>query len=122
MLVMSNEIIGYVKRFMRGFEISPATLALDVIAKVGPGGGYLSEEHTFKHFRQELWRPNLSTGRTRTRGSKKGCKTYGEVVTQKALEILETHKPEPLPANIDGQLAAIVAHAEQDLAGKFFKA
>jgi trimethylamine--corrinoid protein Co-methyltransferase len=122
MIVMSNEIIGYVKRVMRGFEISPATLALDVIAKVGAGGGYLAEEHTFKHFKRELWRPQLINRENPDTWKKKGCKTYGELATQKAIEILDSHKPEPLPANIESQLAAIVARAEQDLAGKFFKA
>jgi trimethylamine--corrinoid protein Co-methyltransferase len=122
MIVMSNEIIGYVKRVMRGFEISPATLALDVIAKVGPGGGYLSEEHTFKHFKRELWRPQLINRENPDSWKLKGRKTYGELATQKAIEILDSHKPEPLPANIESQLAAIVARAHTDLAGKFFKA
>ena len=100
----------------------PTTLALDLIAKVGPGGGYLSEEHTFKHFKHELWRPQLINRENPDGWKEKGRKTYGELATQKAIEILDSHKPAPLAANIDQALATIVTRAQQDLAGKFFKA
>jgi len=56
MLVMSNEIIGMVKRIMGGIPVNEETLAVDVIAKVGPGGHFLGEKHTFKHFRK-FWLP-----------------------------------------------------------------
>ena len=60
-LVMSNDIIGMAKRFMRGLEVSEEHLALEVISKVGPAGHYLQQPHTMKHFRNELWRPKTFT-------------------------------------------------------------
>lgn len=59
MLVMQHEIVGFVERIMRGIEFDDEALGLDVIRAVGPGGNYLSEEHTFNHFRTELWFPEL---------------------------------------------------------------
>ena len=47
-IVMSNEIIGWVKRMIRGFEITPELMGLDVIRSVGPGGDFLAEEHTLQ--------------------------------------------------------------------------
>ncbi|MCP4515026.1 MAG: trimethylamine methyltransferase, partial [Delftia sp.] len=38
MIVACDEIISYVKRIMRGFDISPEMLGLDTIAQAGPGG------------------------------------------------------------------------------------
>jgi trimethylamine---corrinoid protein Co-methyltransferase len=122
MLVMSDEIISYVRRFMRGFDITPETLGLDVIAAVGPGGGYLTEKHTFKHWRKELWQPKFINRENPDGWQQKGSRTYGDLVTQKALSILATHKAEPLPAETVEKLAAIVRRAEQALASFQFKA
>lgn len=122
MLVMCNELIGWIKRFQRGFAIAPETIALDVIGKVGPGGNYLSEEHTFKHLRNEIWHPKLANRDNPDGWKQKGCKTYGDVVTEKARNILATYKPEPLLPEVQERLAALVQQAQQDLASLHFKA
>ena len=59
MLVMTDEIIGMVKRFLKGIPTNDETIARDVIHAVGPGGHFLAEEHTIKHFRGEHWIPSL---------------------------------------------------------------
>jgi trimethylamine--corrinoid protein Co-methyltransferase len=47
----------------------------------------------------------------------KGNKTYGERATQKAIEILETHRPDPLPESDRRTLEEIIKKAENSLAG-----
>ncbi len=87
-IVMGDELISYIKRIMRGFEITDETLALDIIEKVGPGGDFLSERHTLKHFRKELWRPKFMNKDPPDSWKKKGGLSYGEKVIEKAKEIL----------------------------------
>jgi trimethylamine--corrinoid protein Co-methyltransferase len=58
MIVMTDEIIGMVKQIMRGIRVNKETLPLDLVNKVGPGGNFLAEEHTLKHFK-EWWFPTL---------------------------------------------------------------
>ena len=58
-MLLDDESIGFVKRFMEGIELSEETLALDLIHEVGPGGNFLQEDHTFKHFRKETWYPRF---------------------------------------------------------------
>ena len=58
-LVISDEIVGMVKRVGRGFEISAETLALDTIDKVGPAGHFLAEDNTLDRYRQDVWYPEL---------------------------------------------------------------
>jgi trimethylamine--corrinoid protein Co-methyltransferase len=121
-IVMCDEIIGYVKRILRGFDISPEMLALDLIRVVGPGGDYLAQKHTAQHFRNELWQPqHLNRDNPETWASKGGLR-YGERVRQKALEILSTHQPKPLPAAIANRLNEIAARAETELAKLQFTA
>ena len=55
-----NELMDYVKRIVRGFEVTDETLACDVVSLVGPGGSYLGEDHTVQHFRKELWLPGIA--------------------------------------------------------------
>lgn len=58
-LVICNEIIGKVKRIISGFEVNKDTLAFDIIKEVGPGGNFLSKDHTLKYFLDEVWYPTV---------------------------------------------------------------
>ena len=58
-LVIDNEIAGAVRRMLRGFEVSPETIALDVIKEVGIGGTYMQHPHTAAHFRDEMFLSGL---------------------------------------------------------------
>jgi trimethylamine--corrinoid protein Co-methyltransferase len=57
--VLDDEMCGMVRRLRRGFSVSPETLAYDVIARVGPGGNYLMEDHTVERCRSEFWQPSV---------------------------------------------------------------
>ena len=121
-IVMSNEIIGWVKRMIRGFEITPELMGLDVIRSVGPGGDYLAEEHTLKHYRGELWRPKISNRDDPDTWLQKGGKTFGQRLIEETLAILDGHTPEPLQADANAKIAAIVAKTEEALKGFYFVA
>ena len=108
MVVMTNEIIGMVKRIMRGIEVSRETLAVDVIDQVGPGGNFLVEEHTLRHFRQEQWFPDLIDRRNYEDWAKAGAKTMGGRANEQVKKILSEHRPEPLPPERRKAIADIV--------------
>lgn len=57
--VMDDELCGMLKHFFGGMEVSPETLAVDVIDKVGHEGHYLGESHTIERCRTEFWLPKL---------------------------------------------------------------
>jgi trimethylamine--corrinoid protein Co-methyltransferase len=105
-IVICDELINYTKHFMRGMEINDETLALDLIEEIGPDGNYLSTEHTLKHYKQD-WYPKLFDRRNYDDWKARGEKTLRQRAQEKALKILETHKPEPLPADIQKQLDEI---------------
>jgi len=58
-IVIDAEFAGLVNRLLKGIECSKDNLALVLINKVGIGGNFLGEDHTVKHFRKELWFPEL---------------------------------------------------------------
>ncbi|MCJ7622014.1 MAG: trimethylamine methyltransferase family protein, partial [Anaerolineaceae bacterium] len=115
-IVMGNEMVSFVKRFMRGFDINKETMALDVIREVGPGGYYLGERHTLDHYRNELWRPRVANRDNMDIWIEKGSKSYEERLVEEALRILETHQPEKLAEDILQKINEIADRADKVLA------
>jgi len=113
MLVMSNEVIGMAKRILGGITVTPETLAVDVIERVGPGGHYLTQEHTRQHFRTELWFPTLMDRHQRRGWEASGGQTMAERVRAKVVDILERHEPMVIPAEVEARLKEIVAQADE---------
>ena len=113
-LVIDNEIIDYALRFVQGLEVNDETLAVDVINKVGPGGIFLGEKHTLKHFR-ERWMSRLSDIDSFETWQKKGSKSIDEMAKEKVKEILATHKPEPIPEDVEKEISRILNRAEVEL-------
>jgi trimethylamine--corrinoid protein Co-methyltransferase len=67
-LVMESEIYGIVQKVAAGVVVDDDTLAVDLIAKVGPNGTYLSEKHTRRHMKDICRRhPRQSPARTTAR-------------------------------------------------------
>ena len=115
-LVADDEAMAYVKRIARGFEVTPHTLAVDVVQAVGPGGNFLAEAHTVANYRRELWTPNaVWTRQTWPAWEAGGCHTWGDRARQRAREILAKHQVEPLEAALAGELDRIVACAQREL-------
>lgn len=104
MLVLGDEVIGMVKRFIRGISVCSQTLPRALIEKVGPGGNYLQEDHTFGNFRNELWFPTLLTRQRYDSWQELGAKDVAQRIQEKIKNIIENHKP---PSLSDKTLAAI---------------
>jgi len=117
-VLMCSEIISYVKRIMRGFEISRERIGLDVIHEVGPGGNFLTQKQTLKFFREEHWIPRFINRQNLENWQKNGGKRYSERVTEKALEILANHQPGRLPDEVVKRLDDIIEKAKEKLSGK----
>ncbi|HUV09232.1 MAG TPA: trimethylamine methyltransferase family protein [Spirochaetia bacterium] len=57
--VIDSEIIALVRRFLRSFKVEEQTLAVEEIRRVGINGSFLGSDHTFAHFRGEVYEPEL---------------------------------------------------------------
>ena len=117
-LVINNEMIGYLKRIMKGFDVNNETIAFEVIRRVGVGGRFLEDEHTLKHFRKELWFPSLFDRNNWELWKGKGGNSILERAIKKKEEILNEHKIEPLDRDTANQIDEIVKEAEKDILGR----
>jgi trimethylamine---corrinoid protein Co-methyltransferase len=110
-MLMDCEIFDLVWQMMRGIEVSDETMALDVIAAVGPGNNFLAHKHTRRHAR-DLWRPNYMDRRPYEVWEAGGDGAV-QWATAEAQRILATHEPEPLDPRLSAELQRIVASREQ---------
>ncbi len=109
-IVICDELIAYTKQFMKGLEVNEETLALDVIDEIGPHGDFMGSEHTRLHYKKD-WYPKLFDRRPYEDWSQSGAKTLRQRAQDKALKLLATHRPEPLPAEVQAAIDRIVADA-----------
>jgi trimethylamine--corrinoid protein Co-methyltransferase len=112
--VIQNEFYSALDRFLRGFEVSDDTLALDLIEQIGPGGHFLHPaalQHTLKHQRREHYLPKLFSRTTRREWEHAGRKDLWQRANDEAKRILEQHTPEPLDRDVLHQLHRIADRA-----------
>ncbi len=114
-LLLCNEAVGAVKHLLRGVDVSDEALALDLIEKVGPGGHYLAEEHTMKHFRKELFFPQTLNRKNYDSWKLDGSKTFGQAANEKVKEILNEHKPASLQPEIKEQLKGVSLRRDREV-------
>ncbi|MDF1500053.1 MAG: trimethylamine methyltransferase family protein [Anaerolineales bacterium] len=101
-LVIDNEMLGMAMRAVQGIEVNEETLAVDIIDSVGPGGHYLLEDHTVEHLRGEHYFPSLVMNRhARDQWEQEGSLDARDRARYIATQILASHDPEPLPAEVE---------------------
>ena len=99
MLVLCDELAGFIRHFLQGIEVNEETLALELIAELGPDGDYLGSEHTLRHFR-EGWQPVLFDRLHFEGWAQAGRKSLMERSGQRIAELLGAHKPPGLSPGI----------------------
>jgi len=111
-IIFDDDIYQRARHALKTLEISPETLAIDVIANVGPGGHYLAEQHTRRFMRDALKRsithqlgPDGSSYRDPT-----------EVAREKVEWIIRNHEVEPLDDGKRAEIARILAAADREMA------
>jgi trimethylamine--corrinoid protein Co-methyltransferase len=111
--VIDNEMLGMVARVLDGIRVTPDTLSMDAIKEIGPRGNFMGLRHTLDNIRSEHYLPRLFDRSTRETWIARGGKDIQEVAMEKAREILAKHVPEPLPAEVEAELKAIIKQAEE---------
>jgi trimethylamine--corrinoid protein Co-methyltransferase len=105
LVVWADEVLSMIKRVMGGVRIDDETLALNVIDQVGPGGEFMSHDHTYRHFR-EVWYPKLFSRARNNAESPFESETLSNKIKEKTLTILRTHQPVELPERVAKELDA----------------
>jgi len=111
-LVFCDDCMAGIRRMAGDLVVDEDSLALEVMQAVGPGGTFLSQDHTFDHFRQELWVPKLLERRNWELWESDGSQDIFKVAEKKALEMLAQKPAASLPTEIENQIDEIVRLAQ----------
>ncbi|MHB9094243.1 MAG: glycine betaine--corrinoid protein methyltransferase [Eubacteriales bacterium] len=98
--IVDDEIAGMVLRYLRGFEFTEDDFAFDVIAKVGPGGHFLTQKHTRKNHIKELRLPQLSDRQSYDSWAKEHF-DINRRAHQKWQEVLASYETPTLDSSVD---------------------
>ena len=108
-IMLDDDLYHRARYALMGMNVSPETLALDVIGNVGPGGHFLGQKHTRKHMRTAMV-PAITHQRDREGRYRDPL----EVAREKVRWILDNYQPEPLEAAQKSELARILAAADRE--------
>jgi len=109
MLVIADEVIGMTRFLMGGLPVNSATLALEAIARVAPGEGFLADDHTMDNFRTAQWAPNVIDRNQYDVWRDAGSKDIFSRANGRAKEILAEHEVPPLPEEAEKVIAEVLA-------------
>jgi len=114
--VICDEIISYIQRLLMEIEVSDEALAIDLIRRIGPAGSFMAEKHTRTHLeRGEILHPKLFNRQAIPDWKAKGQLSTREEARLKVNEILQEHKPPPLPSEVIQQIDQILKQASQTM-------
>jgi trimethylamine--corrinoid protein Co-methyltransferase len=88
-MILDHEWMRALQHMTQSFEVSDDTLGLDVILQAGPGGHYLDSPHTVRHFRHELWNPEIWSRHMLRTWKDQGRRIDADRARERALEVQE---------------------------------
>ena len=102
-------------RVWEGVAVSKEAMAFDAIARVGPGGYFMKDIHTLKHFKGEITLPRIAM-----RPSAPGAKEepMRQAARDEARRILKEHRPSPIEKGARSEVKRILAEYDSKLHGK----
>ena len=107
-LVLDDELCGMMRRYEDGIEVSPETLAYDVIENVGSDGNYLMEMHTVQRCRTEFWTPAVADRAGIEEWMEAGRKRVVDLAHERCQKLVAEHEDPPLEETTIRQLETFV--------------
>jgi trimethylamine--corrinoid protein Co-methyltransferase len=111
-LLLGDDIYHRCRYAVMDIDLDDEALALDAIARVGPGGHFLGDRHTRVHMRDAVVRAithELAPGG--------GFREPADVARERAERLWRDYRPEPLAEDKAAELARILAAADAELRG-----
>jgi trimethylamine--corrinoid protein Co-methyltransferase len=105
--VIDNELAGIFLRAQRGIEVTPETIAEEVIRECAESGDFLTHDHTLSHFRAEHVEGDLLALRRREAWEAAGRPTLGERAAERVKEILSRPQEPTVTPEQSAQLREI---------------
>lgn len=102
-LLLDFDIQEHIDRYLADIDVNEDTIPEELIHEVGPGGEYLTQEHTYDYMREELLTPHLAS-----RGSKSDPQTFYKNVDKRMEQLLASYQKPEIPADTLAAMQALL--------------
>jgi trimethylamine--corrinoid protein Co-methyltransferase len=113
--ILDVEGLAMMHRLLAGIEINADTLALDMIAEVGPGGHHLGTAHTLARFRDAFYRPILSDRLNYETWREAGAWDAARRANQIAKQLLNEYTAPEMDTAVQDELQSYVNRRKEEL-------
>ncbi len=113
-LVLDCEFVRMIKHTIGGFMVDDESLAIDVIKAVGPAKDFLTQQHTLRHVRSHS-QPEFIDRGPMAKWQAAGATDSYTRAAEKTRDILQNHKPQPLPDKVVEDIQTIISETEEEL-------
>jgi trimethylamine---corrinoid protein Co-methyltransferase len=117
-LIIDAEILQMMSEVLQPVIVDEASLGLDAIAEVGPGGHFFGAAHTLERFETAFYRPIVSDWRNYETWLEDGALTATERANRIWKQLLAEFEPPPLDAAAAEGIAAFVARRKREIAAR----
>jgi trimethylamine---corrinoid protein Co-methyltransferase len=120
LLLLDDELCGSLMRMARGIEVTPESMALDLIREVNYTGNYLQEMHTAKGYRKEHYMPRLAHREPYDAWVEGGRRSMLDDARQRVREIVARAQPQAVDPALEKEMAAYCAIVEARTIEEFY--
>jgi trimethylamine--corrinoid protein Co-methyltransferase len=103
-LVIDADLLQMVAAFLDPIVVDDASLAVEAIAEVGPGGHFFGIQHTQDRFRDAFFAPMVSDWRNFESWQEAGSPTAAQHASRLARELLATYEQPPLDPDVRAEI------------------
>ncbi len=114
-IVMDCELWRNTIRAWKGIDVNDATIAYDAIARVGPGGYFMKDPHTLRHFRSENLLPKIAMLPAEPGSNEEPMRTAARV---EAKRLLKEHRCAELETDVKKSILSLLARHDESLVKK----
>lgn len=116
-IIIDMENLAMFSHFFQGVEISDETLALDMIAQVGPGGHHFGTPHTQARYSTEFYPEFLGDRQNYELWVENGAEDAAKRANKIWKQLLREYETPPMDAATQEALADFVARRQHELTG-----
>ncbi|MDA8746879.1 trimethylamine methyltransferase family protein [Litoreibacter sp.] len=118
--VMDLDACGAILKMVGGMDVSPESLSKASYRQVGPGGNFLSTDHTMAHFADANFEPSISEAGPYETWAEQGSRSSEERANTRWREMLSSYAPPALDAGIAAELEGFVADRKAALKDEWY--
>ena len=107
-MVIDADLIQMVGAFLQPLVVDDATIALDAIAEVGPGGHFFGTQHTQDRYRTAFNSPMISDWRNYESWVEAGSPTAADRAAELHLQLLAEYEHPPMADHVASELRDFV--------------